>query len=229
MQTSLKVYAPIAGTVLVARFILHLFPIQAASTAQAAFMEWPIIIAAVLLGFPAMHVAHKLGVPGDVTFTRSAKMSIAAFALGFGSAILLIALDMAFVFPNDMNVLGIESIPFYFVGAFMVESIQHLIPIALWLGLLGYLVFRGGQGNTLFWVGAVLISLLEPLSQLGGDYFQGYPVMFYLGSGAIFYTINLMQLYVFRRGGFAPMLLYRVGLYSLWHWLWGSFRIELLF
>jgi hypothetical protein len=227
--TSVKIYTPIAGVVLICRLVLGLFPIQAASAAQAAFIQWPVVWIITLLGFPAMHIAHKLGVPGDVTLTQSAKKSVPAFGLGIVSAGLLIAMDLAFTFPKDMNVLGLESIPFYLLGAFLAETTQHLIPIAIWLGLLIYVVFRGRRQTTVFWIGALLISLLEPLSQLGGGYLQGYPVAFYVISGVVFYGINLAQMYLFRRGGFVPMLVYRIGLYSLWHWIWGAYRIGFLF
>ena len=228
MLNSLKIYTPIAGTVFLARILLDVSPVQAVSPAQQAILQWPVVLGAILLGFPAMHVAQKFGVPSEVNILTSARESLLAFALGFGSAILLIVLDIVFVFPADMNVLGLESVPFYLVGAFLVEVIQHLIPMALWLGILGFLVFRNKRQKLLFWVGAFVISMIEPLSQLGGDFLVGYSLAFYFLSGLIFYGINLSQMYFFRRGGFAPMLLYRIGLYSLWHWLWGAFRIGLL-
>jgi hypothetical protein len=43
-------------------------------------------------------------------------------------------------------------------------AILMMLPLALWLGLVGQLILRGGHAKAVFWVGAILVAVLEPIS-----------------------------------------------------------------
>lgn len=226
MRESIKIYIPLAGLALLSRLLLSLWPAQAVTTAQTAVLQWPVFIVVLLLGFPAMYVAHQWGTI-DQDFT-SIPLLLRAIGMGLVAALFLIVWDILFVLPRDVNVVGLISIPFYLTGAFFVEVVQHLIPLAAWLGIVGQFIMRGRREAIGFWIGALFIAVLEPLLQLGGGIFVGYSAAFFIVAAVLMYLINLLQLYLFRQGGFAPMFLFRLGMYLLWHVIWGAVRLRVL-
>lgn len=230
MLGTLKRYSPVAGLALISRITLEVWPVEAVHTSQSALLDWPVFVIVLLLGFPAVHFAENWGVSPTASGKRSTlRIILKSFVGGALLSILLIIWDLIFVLPRDMNIVGIISIPFYTSGAFLVEIIQHTIPLAIWLGILGRLFFRGSYQRVIFWIGALIVAALEPISQLGGPFFTGYPPAFYVvGAGAI-NAINLFQLYIFRRNGFVPMFVTRLGMYFLWHVVWGMIRLQVLF
>lgn len=229
MRRSLRLYGWLAGVTLLARLVIAVWPVQAIDSSQAAVLQWSIFVPVLLLGFPAMHAAHRWGVPKDIIESPFTPGFLQALGMGFASALLFIAWDLLFVLPRDINVIGVISIPYYLTGAFLVEVMLHLIPLALWLGLVGRLLFRDRHDITIFWIGAGLVTALEPLTQLGGGVFEGYGAAFFVISAVIIYGVNFLQLVLFRHGGFVPMLAFRIGLYLLWHVIWGPIRLQVLF
>ena len=166
---------------------------------------------------------------GKISESPAAPGVVRALAAGTASAVALIAWDVLFRLPKDMNVVGLIAVPYYLVGAFFVEVVLHLIPLALWLGLVGRLLLRGRHDAPAFWAGAVLIAALEPVSQLGSGVFSSYSTAFFLIGAMVTYGVNFVQMVVLRRDGFAPMFAYRLGLYLLWHLIWGPIRLRVLF
>lgn len=230
MLDTLKWYSPAAGLALISRITLDVWPVEAVHASQTALLEWPIFLIILFLGFPAVHFAEKWGLSSTVSNRRSIlRILLKTFVGGAFLGILLIIWDIIFVLPRDMNVIGIISLPFYTTGAFLVEIIQHTIPLAIWLGILGRLIFRGNYQKVIFWVGALIVAAFEPISQLGGPFFTGYPPAFYIVGAGTIYAINLFQLYIFRHNGFAPMFVTRLGMYFLWHLIWGAIRLLILF
>lgn len=71
--------------------------------------------------------------------------------------------------------------------------------------------------------------MVEPLGQLGGGFFQGYSTAFFVFAATVTYAINLCELAFPQKSGFLAALAYRIGLYLLWHVLWGALRLELLY
>jgi hypothetical protein len=87
----------------------------------------------------------------------------------------------------------------------------------------------------IFWVLAVLLSLLEPLGQFTGqlDYAQPANVwQFFLTFSYPYFVVNyilaLSQAYVFRRYGFLASFTLRIGYYIIWHIVYGSLIFPLL-
>lgn len=167
--------------------------------------------------------------PEELGESSSPDVLLKTFLGGALLRILLVVWDVIFVLPRNMNVLGVTALPFYTAGAFLVEVIQHTIPLVIWLGIFGQLMFRGNYQQIIFWIGALIVAALEPISQLGGPFFSGYPPVFYAVGALMIYGINLFQLYIFRRNGFAPMFVMRLGTYSFWHMIWGVIRLKILF
>jgi hypothetical protein len=227
---SIKRYFPVAGLAFVSRILLEVWPVEAVHASQSALLRWPVFLVILLLGFPAVHFAETWGVlPEELSESSSPDVLLKTFLGGALLGILLVVWDIIFVLPGDMNVLGVNALPFYTAGAFLVEVIQHIIPLVIWLGIFGQLMFKGKYQQVIFWIGALIVAAFEPLSQLGGQFFSGYSPAFYAVGALIIYGINLVQLYIFRHNGFAPMFVMRLGMYSIWHMIWGLVRLRVLF
>lgn len=230
MLDTLNRYSPIAGLAIISRIILEVWPVEAVHESQSALLDWPVFLITLFLGFPAVHFAEKWGrlkmVPRKPLW---AGIILRAFAGGVVLGVLPIIWDVLFLLPKDMNVVGIISFPFCTSGAFLVEVFQHTIPLVIWLGIFGQLIFRGTYQKIIFWIGALIVAAFEPISQLGGPFFSGYPPAFYVVGALIIYGINLVQLFTFRRNGFVPMFVMRLGIYFLWHVIWGMIRLQILF
>ena len=230
MLETLKQYSPVAVLALVSRILLTFWPVEVVDTSQSALLNWPIFLTIVILGYPAVHFAEKLrGSSSEVE--KSLRMSIIskAFIGGVALSFLLIGWDITFVLPRDMNVVGLASIPFYIAGAFLVEILQHAFPLTIWFAVVGLLIFRGKYQDGVFWAGLLVVAAFEPMTLFSGSFFSGYPAAFFVVGFLITYGINLVQLYTFKRRGFVPMFVLRLGLYALWHVIWGLVRLQALF
>jgi len=110
------------------------------------------------------------------------------------------------------------SLLIYPGGAVIVEILYRLFPIPFLLFLLGPALRRKGRQEIAFWVLAFLLSLVEPIGDLG---------LRPLGLGvvaAVFlqdYALNLSQAWLFRKAGFLSAIWLRVVFYLVWHVAWG--------
>ncbi|HYT32247.1 MAG TPA: hypothetical protein VEO37_06610 [Thermoanaerobaculia bacterium] len=110
------------------------------------------------------------------------------------------------------------SLLIYPGGAVIVEILYRLFPIPFLLFLLGPALRRKGRQEIAFWVLASLLSLAEPIGDLG---------LRPLGLGvvaAVFlqdYALNLGQAWLFRKAGFLSAIWLRVVFYLVWHVAWG--------
>ena len=142
--------------------------------------------------------------------------TILATLLGIGQ----VFADLVIRFPKDLNVPPPQSLLFYPVMAYVVETCFHALPLALVLAILGPLS-KEVNTNVLVWLCFLPVASLEPIvmRRLG---FSAYV-------GLFVFTFNLLQLYVFRRYDFVSMYSFRLVYYVLWHVLWGYLRLRLLF
>jgi hypothetical protein len=104
------------------------------------------------------------------------------------------------------------SILLYSSGALYTDCLYRLIPLPLLMWLVGGLILRNPKTEWLFWVLALLSSLVEPIEQLLTD--SPVLIAYSFGTG---YAMNLIQAVFFRRYGFLACLSVRLGHYTLWH------------
>jgi hypothetical protein len=127
------------------------------------------------------------------------------------------------------------SLFIYTSGTVLIEAIFRLFlfPVLLWL--ISYVVFKKRWQEQIFWVLAILLSLLEPLGQLLGqmtpkvmeDFGQFFVILF-LPMLATNYPMGVAQAYVFRKYGFLASFTLRIGYYIIWHIVYGSLIFPLL-
>lgn len=109
------------------------------------------------------------------------------------------------------------SVFLYFSGALEVEVFYRLIPLTLLL-LWGSWFKAGKYYTVIFWSGAILTALREPLEQLPNG---NLPLIMYsLITG---FLMNFLQAIWYKRSGFLASLFIRLGHYLLWHILLGIY------
>lgn len=141
--------------------------------------------------------------------------------------IVIVAFDLMVVFPADINVALPLGLLFYPLMGFVVESLFHLLPLALVM-LPVRRAAEGAREHWVFWSGLATVALLEPAFQVGAVP-AGFP-----GWAAGFLALHLfvfngLQLWTFVRYDFFTMFAFRMVYYLYWHILWGTLRLHVLF
>ena len=158
-----------------AAFQLWPWPVPIASQAQI-FQPVPVALILVL-GCVGAGLSSRTGLASapDICDCKTwAPLLLATLGAGvvFGAA--LLGVDALFhVTAGAAKALGASwvnvalpaSLPHYAAGAVLVECLYRLIPIPILGWLIGSLLLKNRGGAVVFWVLAVLTSLLEPASQ----------------------------------------------------------------
>jgi hypothetical protein len=163
----------------------------------------------------------------------------AAFAALFGSVI--IAADLTLpalrtIHPRALNVPFPESLLFYPVIGFMAEIVFHVLPLSL-LFLVLPSIFKRIKLGTTVWITIPTVAALEPTFQavlnvvgaplIGAPHgYRWWAVGF---DWVHIFLINLVQLLTFRRYDFLSMYSLRLVYYIIWHIVWGSVRLGVVF
>jgi len=99
-----------------------------------------------------------------------------------------------------------------------VEAFYRLVPIPLLLWLISNVVLKKRAQSQVFWILALLTSLIEPLTQ---DLDLGQFGMLLMASVFLLdYGLNLTQAALFRKYGFLAAIIMRVAYYVVWHILY---------
>jgi hypothetical protein len=120
---------------------------------------------------------------------------------------------------TSINVPFPASLSFYPAGAIITEILYRLTLLPLLLWLISNVVLRHHFERQVFWVLAVLVSLIEPATQV--VVFQSHAGVMVLLFSAIF-AINLLEVWLFRKYGFLAPLTLRLAYYLIWHIVGGA-------
>jgi hypothetical protein len=199
---------------------------------QAGFFRWDGTVALAMLGLLGAWLAGRTGfaAPWGTPGTNRSRV-LAPVGLGAGFGLLMLALD-AWSNLTDLQreLLGVESTDIAFPGSLVVyvaaaiymEIVLRLVlmPVLLWF--VSTLVLRGRFQEPVFWVLAVLTSLIEPVTQAPGTSVVAVP--WFLLILVTTFAANFAQAVIFRRHGFLAAILLRVTLYVVWHILGAPFK-----
>ena len=227
LSVSLKVYLGLMAFLVAIKLVLTYFPEVFRSPAQAAVFEWKFLAIWTVTGLLGVMLAARTGFPppwGEPG--TNAKRVWLPLALGVALGAIAIVTDLATGWTKlvgekiHLPTIHIEfpaSALIYPGGAIIVEVIYRLLLIPLLLWLISGVILRGRHEERVFWVLAVLTSLLEPFSQDLREIITG-PSRFAFGwVFAEDYALNLGQAWLFRRYGFLSSILLRVFFYLIWH------------
>lgn len=147
-------------------------------------------------------------------------------ALAALPALAAVVADLLLGYPEDMNVPVPPALLFYPAVGFAAEVAFHLVPLGLLLLVMTPLVRLIGLTRVI-WLGMLLTAFVEPTFQALLARGSSPSLVAYTWTHVS--AISLLELYVFRRFDFVSMYTFRLCYYALWHVLWGSIRLDVLF
>ena len=171
-----------------------------------------------LAAFPLVAFLYRRGTGG----LHAVPVTLRGLALLVGAGAVLavppIAIDLFTRFPRDINVAWPEAVFFYTAIALVAEVQFHLVPLAILTAL-------APKRIPSVWL-LLPVIFIEPVAQVmlgAGPVFQMTLVFMNVG------LVSAVQLWLFRRYGFAAMFGLRIAFYLFWHVVWGEIRLSLLF
>jgi len=230
LRTSLFAYAGLMAYLVFVKITITFVPAVFRSTAQAKVFAWPAIAIFTAIGFLGVFLADRTGFPsacgGDISVRRRL---LAPTLWGLGLGILAIVTDAVTgwtkIVAAQMHLPSIHidwpaSLLIYPGGAIIVEVVYRVLLIPLLLWFVSSVILRGRSQESVFWVLAILTSLIEPLTQdlngaLHGPLQFTFAIVF-----AKDFALNFVQASMFRKYSFLSAIWVRVVFYLLWHVLW---------
>ena len=210
------------------KLIITIYPAVFRSTAQAAVFEWKFLAIWTVLGWIGVVLARKTGFPepwsGGISNARRLLLS---FVIGIVLGVLAIATDSITGWTHFVATkMGLKTIHIDFPaslliypgGAIIVNIIYRIFPIPFLLWLISSVILKNRAQDRIFWILAILLSFVEPLSDIGLRAI-GYGIM-----AAVFvqdYALNIIEAWLFRKYGYLTPILMRIFFYLFWHVLWG--------
>jgi hypothetical protein len=197
---------------------------------KALFGFLPIVVFA-LVGGLGVYLASRTGFPAAWD-ERIDNRSRFLYPLGLGAALGIVSVVLEFATGGIDFVLeetGWDrfnaplpgSLLLYSAGAVILEVVYRLLPIPLILWLASKLGLPHRHRLTLFWVLAVVTSIVEPLGQTEVAIAAGRADLA-LSQFALSFVYNLVQAYWFLTAGFLAAINVRLGHYAIWHVLYGG-------
>ncbi|MGH3389300.1 MAG: hypothetical protein ACRDOO_10530, partial [Actinomadura sp.] len=171
---SLVLYLALMVYLVLVKVVLELASVKVIVPWQATAFSWPMIGFLALAGGCSVWLGPRAGLPGlwDASISpRKWLLLPAVVGLGLGVVNLIFQAFTGYVQIEAANAPSInvpfpESIVFYSGGAVVVESLYRLIPITLPLWLIANVILRNRGQAPVFWVLALLTSVIEPAGQL---------------------------------------------------------------
>lgn len=147
-------------------------------------------------------------------------VSIIAWAVPLFAAVAICA-DLVWRYPEDTNVALPDALRFYPAIAVFIELALHVVPIALFVWILG----MPTDLDATFWRVAVPVASIEAVLQA----LYATSISTSVFSAVHLAVFGVVQVWMFWRFGFVWMLGFRLIYYLLWHVAWGVARLRLLF
>jgi len=226
---SLKIWFALIAYLFVTKIILTtMLPDAFADPAQAAFFGWIPLGVIATTGLIGVALSQRAGFPeaweGKRPFYQNILFPI---LIGFGIGALMVAIDLSSGYTRliaarhgvSRQYTDFPSMFFVFTSAPIIVEVVYrlfLIPFLLWI--VSKVIQNDKVQMFVFWVLAIVTSLLEPL----GMYPDLHVVPGHLAIllALIYFGINLTQAGFFRKYGFLAAILVRMGFYFIWHVLY---------
>ena len=167
---------------------------------QQAVNSWVAIILAAVLGFVAIRLAPQTGFPDiwDNRVSNKQRFLIPTlFGIGFAAIqIVLVSLILNLDIPTVNFPL---SIPVYLFGGIILEIFFRLIALVFLVWFISNVILRKRWQEQVFWIVAIILSLLEPVGQTIGMFQMGLITSTLLAAilFAFIFAGNLIPAYFF--------------------------------
>lgn len=194
---------------------------------QAQVLQPAPVVGVLLLGVLGAWFSSRAGLPSAPSIRDTAqwrRLLLVAVGSGLVFGVFLFWLDAATgLTVAASKALGVswinvplpQSLAHYGAAAVLLECVYRIIPITLLGWLIGRVLLKGRADGAVFWVLAVLTSLLEPASALGLAR-PGAAASLALLMAVVF-AANLFEAVELRRHGWPAPILFRMAFYGVWH------------
>jgi len=226
----IRVFAVLAAYLVLVKLVITFQPELFKSASQAAVFRWPFLALWIVLGLAGVLIAGPTGFPDPLRAGSRWKVVLWPLVFGVLLGALAILTDHVTgwtgIVAAEMNIDTIHidfpaSLFTYPGGAIIVNILYRIFPIPLLLWLISTVLLHGRAQGKVFWVLAVLLSLVEPMGDLGlAKHGVGMMVAVFSQD----YALNLLEAHFFRKLGFLAPILLRVFFYLIWHVLWGAIQ-----
>jgi hypothetical protein len=227
LSTSNMTYLGLVAVLVIVCAMAVFVPTGYIPSVQAAMFTWPVVIILAVLGFIGLWLTRRTGFPDlwDAYISNKQRLLIPTL-LGLGTGAILVLLDL--IQPvGEIHIPFPFSIPYYAYAAIASEILFRLFPIPLFVWLFSSLLLKHRWQEQIFWGVAIVLSLPEPLAQIGVTYQMGMldqPILTLLLATVIF-GANLISAYLFRKSGFLAPLAMRLSIYLVWHVIYGGWHL----
>jgi hypothetical protein len=143
-------------------------------------------------------------------------------------AVPTIIADLAWKFPAGINVAPPQAFLFYPLMGYVAETAFHLVPLSLVL-MAACLATRSRPSNRIVWAAIAVAALVEPAFQASGIFGTGAVVALSIFMLVHLTLFSIVLLALYRRYGFVTAFAFRLVYYLVWHILWGTARLQILF
>lgn len=216
--------AIVAYLAAVTLLVSTVLPVDFVDRSQAGFFEPQGFAAMVVFGSIGVFLSTRTGFPDPIGPETPLRIRfMVPMLIGIGGGALFLTTDVVtglsrlnaetFAVPST-DIDFPASVLVYSAAAGYVEIVFRLLPVPLFIWLTSSLILRGRGRTPVFWVLAVLTSMLEPLSQVGTRVLPPVPFLFVLMQS---FGINMAQAITFRRHGFLAAIIVRVAFYVVYH------------
>lgn len=206
------------------------FPVQFVDRSQSGFFETQAVIAIGVMGLIGVWLSMRTGFPDawDARISNKQRLVVpivAGLLLGFLFLATDLATNMSQLQQERLNIQSTDvafpaSVFVYSAAAIYVEVVYRLLIIPLLLGIFSIVVRGQGAREKIFWVLAILTSLIEPMTNTAASqYLAPLALAFVLVQA---FSANFLQAVFFRKYGFLAAILLRVAFYIPYH-VMGSF------
>jgi hypothetical protein len=207
-------------------FVVEANPGLTKSAAQAAVFQWwflAIVAGAGLFGVVLLNLTSLRGM-WDRDLSIGAKL-LAPLVIGSALGVLYVIGDSVTGYSQitaarmhmaTIHIAWPMSVPIYFGGAILVSILYFLVLLPPVHWLVCRLLLKGRGDALVYWMAAIPLALVEPLTQ--GDLSEVQR----LGQTALpnllgDLAMNFGQVWFFRRAGFIACIAVRIGFYAVWH------------
>jgi hypothetical protein len=187
----------------------------------AMVFSWPWMLgvsAAGVLGLFASHPAGFTSMWDREISTRARFLAPTLIGISFG--LLTIYRDQLSSFAGIYLPFRVAILAFSY-GAIFIEILYRLFVLTTAGWFISNIVLRRRGQVAVFWTVAVLLALLEPITQ--GNGFSSLTDAF---GFLLLFGEDICEAWLFRRFGFLAAVTMRMGLYWVWHILWIGLRTQ---
>jgi hypothetical protein len=226
-RRALLTYAAIVAAQVACKLFFMWGPVAYKLPDQAAAFAWPTLLGMSALGFGALLLGPRAGLPDawDPSVSNRQRFLVPAI---WGVVYGLIAVAHDLPAPRDVHVPFPASIPFYWYGGIFLETLLRLVALTFLCWLIGEILLRGRHRTVAFWIANVAAATYEPLGFLLRRLAEAPPLA---APGLVIDEVfsplflgNLLTGYVYRRFGILAAFTLRLSFYAVWHVGYGSLR-----